>query len=262
MKRFAELKASQAEAWSSAPWEEAEHTLAPVHEHLIAALEPKAGERWLDIATGVGAVARLAAQAGADVTGLDLSPRQVEVAVSRAAAAGLDISFEVGDAEELPHADASFDVVSSSMGLIFAPDHARVARELGRVCHSAGRIGFTAWRPDPEWNELMKEFRPESEAGAGDSEDWGREDYVRQRLGESFELRFEEGSAPIRAGSGEELWELFTRAVGPCKAMAAALPPERRAGMHDAFVSCYERCRTAEGIDRPEPYLVVIGTRR
>jgi hypothetical protein len=108
----------------------------------------------------------------------------------------------------------------------------------------------------------MKEFRPPADPEADDSEDWGREDYVRKRLGESFELRFEEGSAPIRAGSGEEVWDLFTRTVGPCKATAEALPPARRAEMHATFVDCYERFRTAEGIDRPEPYLLIVGRRR
>jgi SAM-dependent methyltransferase len=260
--QYEELKANQAKAWSSAPWEEAEYLLTPVHEHLVAVLEPRPGERWLDIATGSGAVALRAAEAGAWVTGVDLAPRQIEVARGRAADNGLHVSFEVGDAEQLPAEDASFDVVASSMGVIFTPDHSVAAHELARVCRPGGRLGFTAWRPDPEWNALMKEFRPPADPDADDSEDWGREDYVQQRLGKSFELRFEEGSTPIRAGSGEEVWDLFTRTVGPCKVMAAALPPARRAQMHDTFVACYERFRTAEGIDRPEPYLLIVGRRR
>jgi SAM-dependent methyltransferase len=259
---FAQLKAKQAEAWSSAPWEEAEHTLATVHEHLIAALEPRTGERWLDVATGTGAVAVRAAAAGADVIGIDLSTRQIEVARARAADAGLAVSFEVADAENLPYGNESFDVVSSSMGLIFAPDHARAAEELARVCRRGGRVAFTAWRPDPDWNALMKEFRPPPEPGAGDSEDWGREAYVRKLLEPSFELSFEERSAPIRAESGEALWELFTRTVGPCKTMVAALPPERRDEMHDTFVGFYDRYRSPDGVNRPEPYLLVLGQRR
>src|SRR5439155_19454003 len=135
--------------WGSAPWERVAETLAPLHDHLVAALSPRAGERWLDLATGTGAVAIRAARAGAKVTGLDLAPRLVETARSWAADEGLDIRFDVGDCERLPYDDASFDVVASVVGVIFAPDHGAVARELARVCRPGGRLGRVAWLPNP-----------------------------------------------------------------------------------------------------------------
>src|SRR5438552_14546748 len=114
---FDELKARQAEVWGSAPWERVTSLLAPVHEHLISALAPRPGVCWLDLATGTGAVALRAARAGADVTGLDLAPRLIETARRLAAAEGLTVRFDAGDAEELPYGPASFDVVSSAMGI-------------------------------------------------------------------------------------------------------------------------------------------------
>ncbi len=82
------------------------------------------------------------------MTASDFSPTLVETAQRRAAELGLDLTLEVADCQNLPYADASFDVVSSSVGVIFAPDHERVAHELARVCRPGGRVGFTAWRKE------------------------------------------------------------------------------------------------------------------
>src|SRR5712691_5185566 len=142
---FEELKARQGEVWGSAPWERVAPLLAPVHEHLVRVLHPRPGLRWLDVATGTGALALRAARAGADVTGVDLAPGLIATARRLAAEEGLAVRFEVGDAEALPCEDASFGTVSSAMGIIFAPDHPAVAHELARVCEPGGRIGFSAW---------------------------------------------------------------------------------------------------------------------
>src|SRR5262249_60648588 len=120
--------------------------LAPVLAPLVGGLGPARGARWLDLATGTGALALLAARHGAEVTGLDLAPKLIETARRLAADSGVNVRFDVGDAEAIPCRDASFTVVSSSMGIIFAPDHEAVAREVARVCAPGGRIGFSAWR--------------------------------------------------------------------------------------------------------------------
>ena len=111
----------------------------------MSRLGVRASEQWLDLATGTGAVATLAARQGAAVTGLDLAPKLIETARRLAAENGLEITYEVGDCEDVPHPGASFDAVSSAMGVIAAPDHAAVARELTRVCKPGGRIGIAAW---------------------------------------------------------------------------------------------------------------------
>jgi len=248
--------------WSSAPWERVAPQLAPVHEHLVRALRPAPGVRWLDVATGTGAVAILAARAGADVTGIDLAPGLVETARRLAADEGLEIRFETGDAEALPVEDAAFDVVSSSMGLIFAPDHAAVARELARVCRPGGRIGFSAWTPNAGFMGITRKYSPPLLPGQGDSDDWASEDYVRTVLGDAFELEFEDGDSPFTGRSGEAIWQLVSTSAGPMKARTESLQPAELEELHREFVELLEEHRTAEGIHLPSPYLLVLGTRR
>jgi ubiquinone/menaquinone biosynthesis C-methylase UbiE len=122
--------------------------IADVHDRLVAELAPQPSETWLDVGTGTGAVAVRAARAGAKVTGSDLAPALIETAKRLADEEGLEIRYEVGDAEQLPYADGSYDIVSSSFAAIFAPTHDAVARELARVTRAGGRIGLTAWDPE------------------------------------------------------------------------------------------------------------------
>ncbi len=259
---FPELKARTATAWSSAPWEDAEYMLAPVHERLVAALEPKPGKRWLDIATGTGAVALQAARAGAEVTGLDLAPGLIETARRRAAKEGLDVRFDVGDAETLPYEDASFDAVSSSMGVIFAPDHAAAAAELARVARPGGRLAFTSWRPETGFFPVVVKYRPPLPEGAGDSEEWGREEYIERMLGDAFELAIEPGTMYFEFESGEAGWETSVRSVGPFKTAAENLEPDQRHAFHRDFVEHLEAHREGKGVRLPGEYLLVLGTRR
>src|SRR4029077_13130661 len=126
-------------------------------------------------ACGTGAVSMRAARAGADVTGVDLSEVMIETAWRRAQGEGLAIEYEVGDAEAVPCPDGSFDVVSSSVGAIFAPDHQATARELARVTRPGGRLGLTAWRPESsiaKSQQLAARFQPPPPEGVGNPLDW------------------------------------------------------------------------------------------
>src|SRR4051794_9807696 len=162
-----------------------------MHESIVHALAPRVGERWLDVGCGAGHMAELAAGAGARVTGIDLSPRLIDVAKARADAGGYDIDYRVGDAENLDVEDASFDAVVSSVGMIFAPDHAAVAAESARVTRPGGRLAFSAWTPEGTVGGMFKRlasFQPPPPEGAGSPLQWGSEDYTRGLLGDSFEL--------------------------------------------------------------------------
>jgi SAM-dependent methyltransferase len=259
---FEELKSRQSAIWGSAPWERMAETLAPLHDHLVMELSPRAGERWLDAATGTGAVAIRAARSGAEVTGLDLAPRLVETARRLAAAEGLAIRFDVGDCEDLPYDDASFDVVASAVGVIFAPDHSAVARELARVCRPGGRLGLVSWRPNPAFSALLEPFRPRPEPDAGDPDDWGRVEHVRNLLGDAFELRFVEGSHALQGESADAIWQLLITAHGAFRALLESLDARRRAQLRRVFVGYLERYRGEGGISAPDDYLLVTGVRQ
>jgi SAM-dependent methyltransferase len=246
--------------WGGAAYEQVAELFAPVHDELVARLSPQSGERWLDVATGTGAVAVRAARAGADVTGLDIAPGLIEQAERAAAAEGLEIRFDVGDAEALPYEDGSFDGVCSCFGVIFATDRATAARELGRVCRSGGRLGLTTWRPDQGLHAVFKPFldRPPPV----DPDHWGDEENVRALLGDDFRLEFSEEEWIWTGESGEALWEFSARAVPPCKALVDSLDPERREELHRAMVEHFEEFRTDDGIRQPRRYLLVTGRRR
>ncbi len=259
---FDEWKAQRSAVWSSAPFERVVHQLEPIHSAFIARVAPWRGERWLDVATGTGEIALRAARAGAEVTAIDFAATLLETARRRAAEERLSIAFDLGDAEELPYGDSSFDVVVSSVGAIFAPDHVAVARELARVSRPGGRLGMAAWRPGSELARLVDRFRPPGPEGAGNPDDWGREEYVRGLLGESFELTFAEGDCPLVGESGEEIWQLVTSSVGPMKDVLQRLEAEQRDELHSLEVDFLERHRAADGVRYPQPYLLILGQRR
>ena len=259
---FEDVKARQSVVWGCAPWERVAETLAPLHDHLVAELTPDPGQRWLDVATGTGAVAIRAARAGADVTGLDLAPRLIETARRLAADEGHAIRFDVGDCEDLPYEDSTFDVVSSAVGVIFSPDHHAVARELGRVCRPGGRLGLAAWRPNPDYEAVMAPFREPPEPGVGDPDDWGREEYVREILAADFEVQIVEGDCPRTGESAEAVWELWSTSAGPLKALVESFEPGRREELRLAYLGYLERYRANGGVSAPDEYLLVLGRRR
>ena len=141
---FDELKKKQSAMWGSAPFERVAEEIADIHDVLVDAVDPQPDEAVLDVASGTGGVTERIARRGAQVTGIDFAPTLVETARSRAGDAGLDIRYDVGDAEALPYEDASFDVVVSAFGHMFAPDHRAAASELARVCRPGGRLGLVS----------------------------------------------------------------------------------------------------------------------
>jgi ubiquinone/menaquinone biosynthesis C-methylase UbiE len=209
------LKADQARIWWSGSWHEiAERQLFPVHDELVARLHPQPGERWLDLATGTGAVALRAARAGAEVTAQDLAAGLIETARRIAAQEALSIDFDVGDAERLDYPDSSFDVVSSAHGVVYAYDHGAVASELARVCRPHGRLGLTYWLPNPELQALLERVGYARPAGADLPSDWVRRDYATELLGDAFELEFAEAVCPWAGESGAAMWRLLIESDG------------------------------------------------
>lgn len=168
----------------------ARETIASLGPALVAACEIQPGANVLDVAAGAGNVAIPAAAAGACVTALDLAPELI--VAGRAAAADVSvvgIDWVQGDAQALPFGDDAFDVVVSSVGVIFAPDHARAAAELTRVCRPGGTLGLINWTPEGSvgrFFELLHHFAPPPAAGEPSPPSpilWGTEGYVRKLFG-------------------------------------------------------------------------------
>ncbi len=261
---FDQLKQAQGQMWGSGPFEEIETNLADMHDALVAAVGPSPGEVWLDLGCGTGAVASRAAAAGAKVTGVDLAPALIETARRRAAEAGLEIDYEVGDAEDLRFEDGSFPAITSSVGMIFAPRQQVAAGELARVCAPGGRIAISAWRPDGgvgDFFRFMRGYQPPMPEGVGNPLDWGVEENVRDLLGGSFELDIETLDSPFVTESGEAMWDLMSRAFGPTRTLAESMDEETLAGFREAFIEFAEKDRQGDEIRQSRTYLLIKGTR-
>ena len=262
---FDELKQRQSVMWGNGPYQRVTETIADLQELVIARLAPKPGDRWLDLACGTGAVSERAARAGAQVVGVDLAPALIETARERAMEQRLDIDYRVGDCERLEAiADASFDRLSSTCGIMFAPDHEATARELARVVRPGGRIGLANWTPEGGLGRMFGMMRPFQAAPPPSSPfDWGRETRVRELLGDAFELEVGEHASVLETANGEEYWQLFSTSYGPTKTLAESLTEERRDEFHRAWVDFFENeYRDGDHIAHKREYLLILGTKR
>ena len=153
---LAAVKTKQQAMWASGDFAVIGTTLQIVGEMICEAVDLRAGERVLDVAAGNGNATLAAARRFADVTSTDYVPALLDGGRRRAEAEGLSVRFEPADAENLPYGDASFDVILSTYGVMFAPDHQRSARELMRVCRPGGRIGLASWTPAGFLGDLFR----------------------------------------------------------------------------------------------------------
>ena len=264
---FEEVKQRHKTMWGTGEYQNVTETIADIHRLVVDRLAPRPGERWLDLACGTGALAELAAQAGATVTGVDLAPALLETARARAADRGLDIDYQEGDCENLTAiADASFDVVASTCGIMFAPDHGATARELARVTRPGGRIALANWEPEGGLHamfKMMAPFAPPPPQGAGSPFAWGDEAHVEGLLGRAFELGFEHHVSTLEVPSGEAYWQLFSTSYGPTMAIAAGLDEERREEFHRTWADFFDTQYGVDGgVRHAREYLLVLGTRR
>jgi SAM-dependent methyltransferase len=260
---FEDLKERQSVMWGNGPYQRITETIADIHQVVVERLDPQEGERLLDLACGTGAVAERAAAAGADVTGVDLAPALIDTACERAETLGLEIDYMVGDAENLDVPDASFDKVASTCGIMFAPDHDAVARELARVTRPGGRIALANWTPTGGLAKMFSVMAPYQPAPPPSNPfAWGDEQHVNELLGNDFELQLAEHVSTLRVPSGEDYWELFSTCYGPTKTLADSLG-ERRVDLHRDWVEFFEsNYRENGGIVHTREYLLVLGTRR
>lgn len=235
-------------------------------EHAVMRLDPRPGERILDLATGTGWTSRVVARRGATVTGVDIADDMLASARARAEAEQLPIAYELGDAEELPFADGAFDAVISTCGVMFATRPEAAAAELARVCRKGGRIALTTWLSDSsvfEMFKVMRQYMPAPPSPAPPSPfEWGRMARLRELLGDAFDLRFEPGVSYYREPSGEAAWDTFSRGYGPTKALANSLDPARRNALRTDFIAFHDGFATELGICVPREYWLTVGVRK
>lgn len=258
---FEELKKKQSVMWGTGPYQRITETISHIHERVIERLAPQPGDRWLDLACGTGAVAERAAALGAEVTGVDLAPALINTAKERAWELGLQIDYRVGDCEQLALPDASFDVVSSTCGIMFAPDQAVTARELARVTRPAGRIGLANWTPTggvARMFQMMAPFQPATPPS--NPFDWGDPSHIAELLDDVFDLTLEEHVSTLRIESGEAYWDLYSTSYGPTETLADSLG-DRREELHRTWVDFFDTNYRVDGqIAHTREYLV-LGTR-
>ena len=242
--------------------------LGPV---LVAACGISAGHRVLDVAAGTGNVAIRAAEAGARVVASDLTPENFEAGRREARALGVEVKWVEADAEALPFDDGEFDVVTSSFGAMFAPDHQAVADELVRVCRPGGTVGMANFTPDGLGAEFFGVFAPYAPApapGALPPVLWGSEEHVRELFGDrvsSLDLTRREYVERMPGGPGAYR-DFVKETFGPVIALYGSLAdqPERAAALDRAFLEFATRAnRGASGgpAEYSYEYLLVVARR-
>lgn len=229
------LKGRLKSMWIAGDFGQVAKSIETGAEAFIARLALKPGVRLLDVACGSGNLAIPAARAGAIVTGVDIAPNLLEQARARAAAEGLTIQFDEGDAEELPYADASFDEVVSMYGAMFAPRPELVAAELTRVCRPGGRIAMANWTPEGFIGQMFKiggKHVPPP-PNMPPPVKWGDEETVRERLGDrvsdlQMTRRMCEFDYPFPPAEVVEFFRLY---YGPTQRAFDALDTEGQAAL-------------------------------
>lgn len=238
---FAVLKSRQRELWAS--FTPTAMFTTPVAARLVTFAGIAPGEAVLDVATGTGVVAVTAARAGARVTGLDITPALLEQARDNSRIAQLDIVWTEGDAEQLPYPDASFDVVVSQFGHMFAPRPEVALGEMRRVLKADGRIAFATWPPEHfvgRFFALVGRHSPPPPPGMAPPPQWGNPAIIAERLAPGFrDPFFARGTMTFPALSLEHFRLFLEKSIGPLQKLVDSLAgdPATLASLRAEFVA-------------------------
>ena len=261
------LKSRQQTAWASGDYAVIGTTLQIVGELLAEACDLRWDERVLDVAAGNGNATLAAARRGGRVTSTDYVASLLDRGAERARAERLEVSFQTADVEALPFADASFDVVLSTFGVMFAPDQAKAASEMARVCRPGGRIGLANWTPESFIGQLFKTLGRHlpPPPGVPSPSLWGVESHLRSLFGDSAgRVAATPRQFNFRYRSAAHFIDVFRTWYGPVHKAFAALPGDKALALKHDMTELLDRLnRAGAGSLRvPSEYLEVVIARR
>lgn len=231
---YSQIKARQQVTWASGDFAVIGTTLQIVGEDLCEALDLRSNQRVLDVAAGNGNAALAAARRWCDVTASDYVPALLDRARERALAERQPIKIEIADAEALPFADGSFDVVMSTFGAMFTPQHEKPAHEMLRVCRSGGKIGLANWTPDGFIGGLFKIigwYLPPP-TGLKSPALWGTKEHLTTLFGHEAMVHAEKRNFVMRYRSDEHWIETFRTYYGPVLKAFEALDVTQQKALH------------------------------
>lgn len=264
---LAAIKSKQHAAWTSGDYSVVGTTLQIVGERLCETLDVRAGQRVLDVAAGNGNVSLAAARRFCDVTSTDYVAALLERGRQRAESEGLEIAFQEADAEQLPFDDASFDVITSSFGVMFAPDQDRAAAEMLRVLRPGGKIGLANWTPDSFIGQLFKTLGKHLPPPAGLKSPalWGTSDRLHELFGgDSNTIEITRETYVWRYKSPRHWLELWREVYGPLQKAFGALDEGAKEQLAIDLLALIDRNNlTDDGtMVVPAEYVEVVVTRR
>lgn len=264
---FSAIKARQQTAWASGDYAVIGTTLQIVGEQLAESCDLRCDERVLDVAAGNGNATLAAARRGCLVTSTDYVAALLERGAERARAERLHVDFQTADVEALPFEDGSFDVVLSTFGVMFAPDQARAAAEMARVCRAGGRIGLANWTPQGFIGQLFKVVggHVPPPAGVQQPSRWGVEEHLRTLFGErAAAITLTPRLFNFRYRSAAHFIEVFRTWYGPVHKVFGALPAEGAAALERDLAELLNRLNVAgpHSLVVPSEYVEVLVMRR
>jgi ubiquinone/menaquinone biosynthesis C-methylase UbiE len=260
------VKTRQQGAWSSGDYAMVGTTLQIVGEMLCEAADIRSGQHVLDVAAGNGNASLAAARRFAEVVSTDYVGALLERGRERAAAERLPLTFQEADAENLPFADASFDVVLSTFGVMFTPDQERAARELVRVCRPGGKIALANWTPESFIGKLFKtmgKYLPPA-AGVKSPSLWGNKEHLQALFGAQAGITTQSRNFVFRYRSPQHWLEIFRDYYGPVLKAFAALDQVTRDSLEADIYALLDAANVAKDgtLVAPSEYLEVVITRR
>ena len=262
---FAMIKSRQQIAWGSGDYAVIGTTLQIVGETLCEAVDLRSNQRVLDVAAGNGNATLAAARRFCDVVSTDYVGALLERGRQRAEADRLPVSFREADAEALPFADASFDVVLSTFGVMFTPDQQRAADELARVCRPGGKIGLANWAPDSFIGHLFKTLGTYVPPAPGMKSPalWGDRAHLDALFGAKASVAAERKHFVFRYKSPTHWIETFRGYYGPVVKAFAAIDPEAREALEADLHALLGTFNVAHDgtLVIPSAYLEVVASR-